>query len=405
MCLIVEALQCVERTSEILMTQTIRPVTWLRYAGLIAWLLAVVALLMMPLFASVMEEVPSGLEIAGAWVAGIAFIGVYWQAVTRLIRRDSVWIRILILTVLTFCAMAISLLSKSGVGIILMFAIAALVPWMLRFWVGVLWVAIATTILYGYTFTLISEFNLAAGLFNYGVYFGLMLVLLIASYVTRELFHAQREVRRVNSELRATQALLQENTRIAERVRIARELHDLIGHHLTALSLNLEVASHLASDKAKSHVEQGRSIAKLLLSDVREVVSDMRRDDQVDLARALRELVAGIPEPEIHLDIPEKLPFTDPSRAQILLRCAQEVITNAARHARARNLWITLRPDGEGFELIARDDGQGADTVAFGNGLTGMRERLRELGGRLNISTRPGKGFSLEAWMPREEAT
>src|SRR3546814_12036878 len=78
---------------------------------------------------------------------------------------------------------------------------------------------------------------------------------------------------RSNSELRATRALLAESSRLSERMRISRELHDLLGHHLTALSLNLEVATHVSSGKAQEHVRQAHTLAKLLLTDVREAVS------------------------------------------------------------------------------------------------------------------------------------
>jgi len=134
------------------------------------------------------------------------------------------------------------------------------------------------------------------------------------------------------------------------------------------------------------------------------VVSDMRRDDQVDLRDALAKLAGGVPELNVNLDIPESLSLTDPRRAQILLRCAQELITNTVRHASAHNLWIELRSGQDGLSLSARDDGRGVVELMPGNGLTGMRERLRELGGRLEIATRPGAGFQVRAWMPIEEA-
>ena len=101
-------------------------------------------------------------------------------------------------------------------------------------------------------------------------------------------------------------------------MRIARELHDLVGHHLTALTLNLEVVTHLVQGKALEHVQQAHSLAKLLLADVREVVSDMRQGDTVDLAQALLTLVEGVPEPRIHLDLPSDVVMTDPQRAQVL---------------------------------------------------------------------------------------
>jgi signal transduction histidine kinase len=94
--------------------------------------------------------------------------------------------------------------------------------------------------------------------------------------------------------------------------------------------------------------------------------------------------------------------MTDPRRAQVLLRCAQEMVTNSVRHARARNLWLSLVQDVSGVALTARDDGCGVTEVKAGNGLNGMAERLRLMGGELKIESSPGDGFSLQAWIPVE---
>jgi signal transduction histidine kinase len=215
----------------------------------------------------------------------------------------------------------------------------------------------------------------------------------------------EREVqRRLNSELRATRALLAESTRIAERMRIARDLHDLVGHHLTALTLNLEVASHLSNPAAAEHVLKAQATAKHLLRDVREVVSELRQDDAIDLTQALRSLVEGVPGLNVHVETPPRFSVEDPRRAQVLLRCAQEIITNTARHAGARNLWLTFAYDEAGLlELHARDDGRGADQFRPGNGLSGMRERLAEFGGTVNVDTAAGQGFALNVSLPLGE--
>jgi signal transduction histidine kinase len=81
------------------------------------------------------------------------------------------------------------------------------------------------------------------------------------------------------------------------------------------------------------------------------------------------------------------------------------MITNSVRHARAKNLWISLVHDVDGVALTARDDGRGVTSVEAGNGLNGMAERLRQLGGELKIETSPGAGFSLHAWIPVEGIT
>ena len=85
-----------------------------------------------------------------------------------------------------------------------------------------------------------------------------------------------------------------------------------------------------------------------------------------------------------------------------MLRCAQEVITNSVRHARAENLWVGLDHDGDRITLSARDDGRGVKEVVPGNGLNGMAERLQGLGGDLETESKPGAGFRLQAWVPIE---
>ena len=216
----------------------------------------------------------------------------------------------------------------------------------------------------------------------------------------RELAAANVELARTNAELRATQELLADSSRMAERVRISRDLHDLLGHHLTALSLNLEAARHQVTGKALDQVESCRALTKLLLSDVRDVVSSLRGEDSVDLARALAPLTEAVGGPEIHLSLPESFAISDPEQAHALVRCVQEIVTNAVKHAACDNLWIEISRADEGLEVRARDDGHGAEALAPGHGLTGMRERLERLGGRLQVASEPEHGFRVTAWVP-----
>ena len=125
-----------------------------------------------------------------------------------------------------------------------------------------------------------------------------------------------------------------------ERSRIARDLHDLLGHNLAALSLNLEIASHFAEGEAAARVETAQSVTKLLLGDVRGAVDALRDAGELDLPAALRKLADGIPRPRIHVAVPEDLDVADPAAGEVVLRCAQEMVTNAMRHAGAENVWI-----------------------------------------------------------------
>ena len=215
---------------------------------------------------------------------------------------------------------------------------------------------------------------------------------------------ARQELTRANAELLATRSLLAENTRVAERIRIARDLHDTLGHHLTALSLQLDVASRLTSRQAATHVHEAHAIARLLLSDVRNVVSEMRDSSRLDLADAVRALTGAAGPLQIHVEMPESIDVADAAQAHAMLRCIQEIITNAARHAAARNLWIVIESSREGIALHARDDGRGSDGVTAGNGLRGMRERFAAHAGHVDFTSTPGHGFEVHGFMPRAEA-
>ena len=378
-----------------------KPIELLRYAGLFAWLCAAVPLLLMQFF----YEVPLGTEQYLAWwILHLLFGFTYWNQVRELPVRTSLPHRVLTVSVLTLCALGVSTMAETALGGILLLIVGGLLPWMLPIPWAIAWVIGQNALLVA-VLQNIADVSLSEAMITGGLFLAVSLFAFMSGVVALRENSARDELRKLNSELRATQALLADNTRIAERVRIARELHDLVGHHLTALTLNLEVATHLVEGKALEHVQQAHSLAKLLLADVREVVSDMRLDDQVDLAAALRTLISDMPEPHIHLDLSSDLALTDPVRAQVLLRCAQEMITNSVRHARADNLWIGLEHDENGVALIARDDGRGAKVVEPGNGLTGMSERLRQLGGELKFESKPGEGFRLHAWLPAENMT
>lgn len=308
------------------------------------------------------------------------------------------------LVVLTGSAVAMGWFSQSGLSAMLMLVIAVVLPWQLPVVAGLVWMLAQNLML----IPIIASYmgwTIVTAFLQVCMYLGISALAFFTSMVASQQTEAREAQRRLNSELRATRALLAESTRIAERMRIARELHDLIGHHLTALSLNLEVASHLANEASAEHVRKAQATARHLLSDVREAVSELRQDDAIDLTQALRSLIEGVPGLSVHVDLPPRFSLEDPRRAQVLLRCAQEIITNCARHAGARQLWLTFAyADANQIGLHARDDGRGAAHFKPGNGLSGMRERLAEFGGSVAVDTAVSEGFALTVRLPLGEA-
>lgn len=238
---------------------------------------------------------------------------------------------------------------------------------------AIAWIAVQTLLL---AIAVTIHWSLRPALLLAPPYLGFQL---LAFFVVR--FHAQAADR----------------SRIAERLRIAQELHDAIGHHLTALTLNLEAALQRTTGDGHRDVEKAQTLARQLLADVRSIVAE--QNDPFDLARALETIVAAVPRPRVHLNVDRALQIDDPERAHIVLRCVQEIVTNAVRHSGAENLWIAIERDAHSFRIKARDDGRGS-RANDGFGLRGMRARLEGAGGELQIDTQPGAGFAVVAVLP-----
>lgn len=398
----------------------------LRYAGLFTYACVGVPLLRYQTLVDdqLLKQRPG--YYVDLWLACYFLFGlVFWFLTHNLGARRPTWPerfgQITLLLVLNATAIAIGWISQSGLCALLLVVVALVLPWLLPLRASAIWMvlqnfslipvfmslqAVTYSVVDGTLQASLESVNSFTDAFlQSSLYIGIGAAVFVTSVVAKQQAEAREDQRRLNSELRATRTLLAESSRLAERMRISRELHDLIGHHLTALSLNLEVASHLVQGQAQDHVRQAQSVAKLLLGDVREVVSQLRDEDSIDLTQALESLTEGVPGLAIHLELPPRFSVDDPKRAQVLLRCAQEIITNTVRHAGARNLWLRFeRSADRQMAIHARDDGHGVKELKPGNGLAGMRERLAQYGGRLDIVTAKDQGFALDAWLPLEGA-
>jgi signal transduction histidine kinase len=208
-----------------------------------------------------------------------------------------------------------------------------------------------------------------------------------------------------NAELLATRSLLAESVRDSERLRLARELHDVAGHSLTALKLNLRALQRQPALAEDPQLALCARLADELLSDIRGLVQQMRLHDGVELGELVQRLAAPFPKPRLHLELEEGLRVPSLEQAEAVLRTVQEALTNAARHGGADNLWLHMRREGDQLRLDIRDDGRGAGgELRFGNGLRGMRERLQAIGGGVEAEGGLQRGVHLAAWLPLASA-
>src|SRR5690625_4162006 len=232
------------------------------------------------------------------------------------------------------------------------------------------------------------------------VYLGFQAFAALVAHYARSAEQARDRLALVNADLLATRALLADSARDAERLRFARELHDVAGHKLTALTLNLRALGDRQQGGAPAELEVSRRLAAELMDDLRELVQQLRDDRGLDLATALRALAAPLPRPALQLASDAEGRAADPATADARLRMVQEALTTSARRGQARMLDVRVRRDGPRLEVSIEDDGRLRGPLREGNGLAGMRERLAAAGGQLAFSTSPGGALRIDASLP-----
>lgn len=369
---------------------------WLRIAGTITWTVIGVTFLLFFL------DVPSLLVRGWTWslwaAAFAGFLALFWLDTSDEAERRPRGLRIGALALQSLCALAIAGLPRKPVGFIFLTLVAAQMAATLPAWAAAAWIVVQSAAMGWIYAQIVPAWEAQAYI---AVYLGFQAFALMVVRAALSEAAARDDLARTHVELRAKEALLAESQRLADRARISRDLHDVLGHHLAAMSLNLEAASHLTAGEVRTHVDRARNLALHLLDDVREVVTELRSPNGYDLEQALTRLAADMPRPAFHIDVdPAVRVIAQPAHAEALIRCVQELITNAARHSGGRNLWIRLQPRDAGVELRARDDGRGADPIERGLGLTGLEQRFARLGGGFELQSARGRGFAVTAWLP-----
>lgn len=205
---------------------------------------------------------------------------------------------------------------------------------------------------------------------------------------------------------RETVSALVEQSRLEERNRIAREIHDTIGHTLTAVLIQMEAAKRLLTrdiDLTRQKIELCQEQVRRGLDEVRKSVHLLHEDGgQEDDTQRLEAFLAEIMRHtgvsiRHHVSPGLKL---NPAQRHVIYRALQEGITNGIRHGHSRAFDFSLTAEGGILNFVLKDFGHGAEKVQFGFGLNSMRERVEELHGTLKVDSRVGDGFSITLTLP-----
>jgi two-component system, NarL family, sensor histidine kinase DesK len=220
-------------------------------------------------------------------------------------------------------------------------------------------------------------------------------------------FFAERN--RMNRQLRKANEEIENLAKVAERERIARDLHDVLGHTLSVITLKSELAGKLVDrdpQRAEKEIREVEQISRQALSDVRDAIRGYRSQGLVaELAQAKTTLETAGLTVQCDAATTMKLPAVQES---VLSLAVREAVTNVVRHAQARTCRMRLEQQNGSCRLEIHDDGCGTST-GEGNGLRGMRERVEMLGGTLNRSTEAGTTLTitlpLKEVMPKREGS
>ena len=195
----------------------------------------------------------------------------------------------------------------------------------------------------------------------------------------------------------------------AERLRVARELHDEIGQTLTAVAIQAGGAAHGDSELAQALRDVADGVRESL-EEVRRIARELRPEalDDLGLVNALIALstrIGGQGGPRVRRELQAKLPPLSPDVELVIYRVAQESLTNALRHSRAREVTVSLTADAENVTLTVTDDGNGLPTELprESSGIAGMRERALLVGGMLSLASVPGQGTEVRLTIPIDE--
>ncbi|WP_425448473.1 sensor histidine kinase [Dethiothermospora halolimnae] len=252
-------------------------------------------------------------------------------------------------------------------------------------------------------------YNLA----DYIQYLIFIAFILISLLYLRFQITERRKSQKLNKELKEAYDKLEEYSKKVEeltiskeRNRVSQEIHDSIGHNLTALIMHLEVAGKIIDKdkgKTKELIEKTENLARNSMNEVRKAVYALKENTNNHIINSLYDLKKNLTISDnikVNYDIDEDIEMLSPDMKNIIYRSIQEGLTNGIKHGKATQFNITIEIDHNILKLIIEDNGLGCHNIKEGNGLKGMCKRIEILDGDINYKNIKDKGFIIDIKIP-----
>ncbi|RWZ54517.1 sensor histidine kinase [Halobacillus fulvus] len=349
---------------------------------------------------------------------------------THFMLMSSKWDRyVTSLTALDFALITLlSLLDPGSTLYLILFGVSAVTLFMVEYrkkrivWFSVIFLSIWLFQL-GYSYVQIGAFNI----FSNMVSLSFVVFCVIVGRLIRQLSEAQETVAEQYDQLNESHAALkdahdqlkiyseqvEEWTVMEERNRISREIHDTVGHKMTALLVQLQVAKELRSvdpEKSAATIQVCEDLARNALQEIRMSVRTLQEGPETYLSfiAKTRALLQDYQETtglvsELHVEGESK--NIPPSIQLTIIRIIQEAVTNAVKHGNAKRCEVSVRVTESKVDVRIFDDGSGTPDIEPGFGVLNMKERVQEHGGQLTFHSEHTRGFEIKAVFPLKKIT
>lgn len=360
-------------------------------------------------------EIPFGPRFA--WTAGL--LAAFAAALAAIFRTEHMRGKARFLAAaIAASAIGIAIMAVGATpiyGAILFFVLCTIVAMRLSLGAAIAWVSCAYVAFLA-CLLVSGDRNWLSTILSFGAGFFAFIAFSVAF---RRSLQARAESQQLLAELMSAQGRLRDMAVMEERQRLAREMHDAVGHRLTAAAVLLEGAARLIGTepaRATRMVETSRAQVRQGLDELRGAVSALRTDmpgtqSLSEVLGALVDVFAQGAEAKVTLDLQPGVAEPEPERKLVIVRTAQEALTNVQKHAAATRIELALKTEGSSYVLTCRDNGRGIPgakdaqpvSVGTGFGLENLRTRAAAFGGSVDLEPAPGCGALLRLTLPAAE--